>query len=329
MLGRLKHEGANIAVDRSGRVAAYMGDDERGEYLYKFVSRDKIDRGDDGAARRHNMTLLDHGTLYVARLTGDGTEDGVYDGTGRWVKLTSDTESFVPGMSVAEVLINTRLAADKVRPTGMDRPEDVEPNPVNGRIYAALTNNSQRGTTFPVDEANPLATSMVREELGAPLTPASGNRNGYVLEMTEENDRPIARDFRWKLPLVCGDPDAPETYFAGYPKDQVSPISSPDNVAFDPAGNLWVSTDGNSLGSNDGLFKVPVKGPERGHVQQFLTVPIGAECSGPLITKDGRSVFISVQHPGEEDGSTFSQPVSTWPHTNRFPRPAIIVSYRP
>ena len=329
MLGRLKHEGANIAVDRYGRVAAYMGDDERGEYLYKFVSRDKIDRGDDGAARRHNMTLLDHGTLYVARLTGDGTADGMYDGTGRWVKLTSDTESYVPGMSVAEVLINTRLAADKVGPTGMDRPEDVEPNPVNGKVYAALTNNSQRGTTFPANEANPITTSMVREELGAPLTPASGNRNGYVLELTEEDKRPVARDFRWKLLLVCGDPEAPETYFAGYPKDQVSPISSPDNVAFDPAGNLWVSTDGNSLGSNDGLFKVPVKGPERGHVQQFLTVPIGAECSGPLITEDGRAVFISVQHPGEDEGSTFNEPLSTWPHTTDFPRPSIIVSYRP
>ena len=329
MLGRFKHEGANIAVDSSGRVAAYMGDDERGDYLYKFVSRDKIDRSGTAKSRRHNMTLLDHGTLYVARLEGDGSEDGVYDGTGQWLPLASDTESFVPGMSVAEVLIDTRLAADKLSPTGMDRPEDVQPNPVNGRIYAALTNNSERGTTFPVNEANPLGTSMVREELGAPLTEASGNRNGYVLEISEREDRHTARRFRWKLMLVCGDPEAEETYFAGYPKDQVSPISSPDNVAFDTEGNLWVSTDGNSLGSNDGLFKVPVRGPERGHVQQFLTVPVGAECSGPLITRDGRSVFVSVQHPGEDDGSTFEQPVSTWPHSTDFPRPSIVVAYRP
>ncbi len=329
MLGRLNHEGANIAVDRNGRVAAYMGDDERGDYLYKFVSRDKIDHSDTRAARRHNMTLLDHGTLYVARLTGDGTEDGLYDGTGRWVKLTSDTESFIPGWTVADVLIDTRLAADTVAATRMDRPEDVEPNPVNGKVYAALTNNRDRGKVYPVEEANPLASSMVRKALGESLTPASGNRNGYVLEMTEEDDRPVARDFRWKLLLVCGDPEAPETYFAGYPKDQVSPISSPDNVAFDPDGNLWVSTDGNSLGSNDGLFKVPVKGPERGHVQQFLTVPIGAECSGPLFTEDGRSVFAAVQHPGEVDGATFEQPASTWPHTSHFPRPSVVVVYRP
>ena len=329
MLGRLKHEGANIAVDESGRVAAYMGDDERGDYLYKFVSRDKMDRGGDARARRHNMTLLDHGTLYVARLIGDGAADDEYDGTGRWLKLTSDTESYVDGMTVAEVLLDTRLAADTVAPTRMDRPEDIEPNPVNGRVYCALTNNSQRGTTFRPDEANPVSTSMVRETLDSPLTEAAGNRNGYVLELTEEDKRPIARNFRWKLLLVCGDPAAPETYFAGYPADQVSPISCPDNVAFDPAGNLWVSTDGNALGSNDGLFKVPVRGPERGHVQQFLTVPVGAETCGPLITEDGRSVFVAVQHPGEEDGSTFAQPTSTWPHTNRFPRPSVVVTYRP
>ena len=337
MLGRFKHEGANIAVDRSGRVAAYMGDDERGDYLYKFVSRDAMDPGDTAAARRHNMTLLDHGTLYVARLTGEDDEDGgvgagddgVHDGTGRWLPLTSDTESYVEGMSVAEVLIDTRLAADTLAPTRMDRPEDVEPNPVNGRIYAALTNNSQRGTTFPANAANPVTTSQVREELGAPLTPASGNRHGYVLELTEREDRHTARRFRWKLMLVCGDPQDPQTYFAGFPKERVSPISSPDNVAFYPSGNLWVTTDGNSLGSNDGLYKVPVRGEERGHVQLFLTVPVGAECTGPLITEDGRSVFTAVQHPGEEDGSTFEQPASTWPHNSDFPRPSVIVTYRP
>ncbi len=329
MLGRTNHEGANIAVDRSGRVAAYMGDDERGDYLYKFVSRDAMDPRRTRKARRHNMSLLDHGTLYVARLTGDGSADGTYDGTGRWLKLATDTESFVPGMTVAEVLLDTRLAADKVGPTRMDRPEDVEPNPVNGRIYAALTNNSRRGTDFAVDEANPLGTSMTRETLGAPLEESTGNRNGYVLEITEEDDRPVARDFRWKLFLVCGDPGAPETYFSGFPKDQVSPISSPDNVAFDTEGNLWISTDGNALGSNDGLFKVPVRGPERGHVQQFLTVPVGAETCGPLITGDGLSVFAAVQHPGEVPGSTFETPASTWPHTHAFPRPAVIVVYRP
>lgn len=99
-------------------------------------------------------------------------------------------------------------------------------------------------------------------------------------------------------------------------------------MTFDAQGNLWLATDGNSLGSNDGLFRVPVAGPQRGHVQQFLTVPVGAETCGPLISRDQRSVFICVQHPGEADGSTFENPASTWPHTESFPRPSVVVTYR-
>ena len=328
MLGRFKHEGANVAVAPNGQVAVYMGDDERGDYIYKFVSRDKMARGRGRWARKHNLTLLQHGILYVARLDGDGLGDDEYDGRGRWIPLTSDVESYVAGMSVSDVLIDTRLAADKVGPTKMDRPEDIEANPVNGRVYCALTNNSQRGSRFPVDEPNPLASSMVREQLGSPLKPASGNRNGYVLELAEERDRPTALTFRWKLLLVCGDPEAPETYFAGYPKDKVSPISCPDNVAFDPHGDLWISTDGNALGSNDGIFRVPLSGPERGRVAQYLTVPRGAEACGPLVGEDGRSVWVAVQHPGETDGATFTDPGSTWPHSHDFPRPSVVVTYR-
>jgi secreted PhoX family phosphatase len=328
MLGRMKHEGANIRLSSDGRAVVYMGDDERGDYLYKFVSDKKFRSGKGEAAHKHNMTLLDSGTLYVAILTGDGTDDGEFDGTGEWIALTSHEESFVDGMSVADVLIDTRLAADAVGATRMDRPEDVEPNPVTGKVYAALTNNSARGSTFPVDEANPLASSHVREELGGPLVEESGNRNGYVLELTEDDNDAGATAFRWLLFLVCGDPAAAETYFGGYPKDQVSPISCPDNVAFDPDGNLWISTDGNVLGSNDGMFAVPIEGANRGQVLQFLTVPFGAETCGPLISGDGKTVFNAIQHPGETDGSTFENPSSTWPHTDRFPRPSVICSFR-
>ena len=328
MLGRFKHEGANVAIAPNGRAVAYMGDDERGDYLYKFVSRDRYESSGRKGARKHNLKLLQHGTLYVARLTGDGPEDGLHDGTGEWIPLTSDTESFVPGMSVAAVLIDTRLAADTVAPTRMDRPEDVEPNPVNGRVYAALTNNSLRGTTFPTDEANPLASSQTRPAIGARLESQLGNRNGYVLELTPNNDNHASKTFTWNLLLVCGDPEAPETYFAGYDKSLVSPISCPDNVAFDREGNLWISTDGNVLGSNDGVFRVPLAGAERGRVQQFLTVPRGAEACGPLLTHDSRSLFVAVQHPGEVSGASFESPASTWPHSDDFPRPSVVVAYR-
>ena len=231
------------------------------------------------------------------------------------------------GMSVADVLIDTRLAADTVSPTKMDRPEDIEVNPVNGRVYCALTNNSARDTLAETDEPNPLWQSQTRPELGAPLVTQNGNRNGYVLEMEAANDDHAGRGFFWRLMLVCGDPRAPETYFAGYPKEKVSPISCPDNVAFDPEGNLWISTDGNVLGSNDGLFRVPTRGPDRGRVQQFATMPFGAECCGPFIHPDGRSVFLAPQHPGETTGATFENQTSTWPDRTGFPRPSVVVVY--
>ncbi|UYM03692.1 PhoX family protein [Solicola gregarius] len=328
MLGRFKHEGATTSLSEDGRVVVYLGDDERGDYIYKFVSRQKFRKGNGPKAHEHNVGLLEDGTLYVAKFTGDGLDDDEYDGTGEWIALTSATESYVDGMSVADVLIDTRLAADTVSPTKMDRPEDIERNPVTGRVYAALTNNSARGADHPVDEANPLDSSMVRESLDAPLTSASGNRNGYVLEWVERGNDAGATAFRWNLFLVCGDPEAPETYFGGFPKEQVSPISCPDNVAFDPAGNLWISTDGNVLGSNDGMFAVPTRGRERGNVRQFLTVPVAAEMCGPLVSQDGLTVFAAVQHPGESDGATFEEPTSTWPHTDRFPRPSVICTYR-
>jgi len=329
MLGRLKHEGATITLTREGRVVAYMGDDERGDYMYRFVSRRRFRDGGTAADRRHNMRLLDHGTLYVARFVDEESDPAPeYDGTGRWIALCDDRESFVDGMSVRDVLIDTRLAGDAMRATRMDRPEDVEVNPVNGRVYAALTNNSDRGTAYPADEANPLESSQIREEPGGPLVTASGNRNGYILEMTPRSDNHGSEGFTWQLMLVCGDPDAPETYFAGYPKEQVSPISCPDNVTFDGRGNLWIATDGNQLGSNDGMFAVPTRGPERGKVMQFLTVPLGAETCGPLIARDGRTVFNAVQHPGEIDGASFEDPASTWPHSTRYPIPSVIATHR-
>ena len=168
-----------------------------------------------------------------------------------------------------------------------------------------------------------------------------GNRNGHVVEWIE-TDGIAGRDFYWRIFIVAGDPEKPETYFAGYDRSKVSAMSCPDNLEFDPAGNLWISTDGTALsivnaregtvgGANDGLFAVPTAGAERGHLKQFLTVPVGAECSGPQITPDGRSVFVSAQHPGETAGSTLEKPSSTWPDRQRqrpFPRPSVAVVYR-
>ncbi|WP_116110297.1 PhoX family protein [Amycolatopsis ruanii] len=321
-LGRFKHEAANVKITKDGRVAVYSGDDERFEYIYKFVSKGKYKPGTSAHARRHNSALLDEGTLYVAKFTGDspasqidGTgklpADGEFDGRGEWIPLASGDKSFVDGFTAEEVYVFTRQAADKAGATKMDRPEDIEPNPVNGRIYAALTNNSDRGAAGKagVDEANPRV----------------GNKNGHVLEWEEDRGDAASTTFSWRLLLVCGDPATADTYFGGFPKDQVSPISCPDNVAFDPYGNLWISTDGNALGMNDGLFAVPVDGPNRGQVKQFLTVPIGAETCGPNVTSD--FVTVAVQHPGE--GGTVTNPQSHWPDGgSNLPRPAVVSVWR-
>jgi secreted PhoX family phosphatase len=294
-MGRFKHEGANVVVNRDGHVVAYMGDDERFDYVYRFVSRDKMRPGTSAKARRHNLRLLSEGDLSVARFTGDGLGDGVSDGSGEWLPLTRDGQSVVPGFTIEEVLVYTRLAADAVQPTKMDRPEDVEPNLRNGRIYVACTNNTSR-TAAQVDEANPRAA----------------NKDGHVVEMIPTGGDHTAATFGWNLFLICGDAASAGRYFGGW-DGPVSPISCPDNVAFDSVGNLWVSTDGQpgAIALDDALFKVPVEGPERGHVQQFLAVPAGAETCGPVIRDREDSVFVAVQHPGED--GTWEAPQSRFP----------------
>ncbi|RYE74449.1 MAG: DUF839 domain-containing protein, partial [Myxococcales bacterium] len=245
-------------------------------------------------ARRHNLTLLSEGDLSVAKFTGDGLEDGVSDGTGEWLPLTVHGESVVPGMSTEQVLVFTRLAADTVQPTRMDRPEDVQPNYVNGFIYVACTNNTDRGKAGKEGPTEP--------------NPRNANKDGHVVEMIPTRGDHTADTFAWNLLLICGGEDTAGTYFGGY-EGPVSPISCPDNVAFDSVGNLWISTDGQpgTMQVCDGLFKVPLAGSERGHVQQFLAVPAGAETCGPVIHDRDGSVFVSVQHPGENGSWDYPQ----------------------
>lgn len=313
-LGRFKHEAATVYVTGNGTVVAYSGDDEKFEYLYKFVSKRKVQPGTGAASMRHNLTILDAGTLYVARLSGTPAQEGGH-GSGEWIPLLETGEdggakSWVDGMSPAEVSVFTRLAGDRAGATKMDRPEDFEANPKTGKVYVALTNNDRRGApgAAPADAANPRVN----------------NKNGQVLEITDDH---AGTRFSWSLLLVCGDPHAADTYYGGFSKSQVSAISCPDNLAFDPYGNLWISTDGNALKSNDGLFCVALDGPRRGETRQFLTVPKGAETCGPVITED--RVLVCVQHPGELDGTSADNPASHWPDGgNSQPRPAVVAVWR-
>ena len=316
-LGRFNHEGANVRVDGDGTVAAYMGDDERFEYLYKFVARKKYRRGNSAAARRHNLQLLTDGDLYVARFSGTQRPGNDNLGQGAWVPLTLNGKSEVPGMTHEEVLVFTRLAADRVKATPMDRCEDVEPNPRTGKVYVACTNNPDRGADGWPGPDGP--------------NPRGGNQNGHVIEIAERGNRVSATSFAWNLFLVCGDSDEAGRYFGGW-EGPVAPISCPDNLTFDSVGNLWIATDGapGSISKADGLFRVPLEGAERGRVVQFLAVPYQAETCGPVIHDRDGSVFVTVQHPGEE--GSWDDQLSYFPDyvpAGAKPRPGVWRGPRP
>lgn len=304
-LGRFRHEAQTFVVAPDGRVVCYTGDDERFEYVYKFIT----DGTFDSSNRTANMELLDSGTLYVARFNDDGS--------GEWMPLVHGEGPLTSANgfeSQGDVLVKTRLAADALGATKMDRPEDMEPNPVNKKIYLALTNNTKRG----VDDGAPGPDKA---------NPRADNKYGHIIEFTEDGDDHAALTFTWEIFMLCGDPadSETETYFAGYPKDRVSKISAPDNVTFDTLGNLWISTDGmfSTLKVNDGIFAVPVDGPERGYVRQFLSSVKGCEVCGPEFNTDDTALFLNIQHPGE--GGTFEDPVSTWPDGSAPPRPSLVV----
>jgi len=303
-LGRFKHEGATVVVNADGRVVVYSGDDERFEYIYKFVSDGRF----DPTSRQANFGLLDKGTLYVARFNDDGT--------GQWLPLVHGVGPLTAENgfdSQGAVLIKTRQAADLLGATKMDRPEDIEVNPVNGKVYCVLTNNTRR-----------------RQDQVNAANPRPNNKHGHVIELSEAGDDYTATTFTWEIFMLCGDPANPEdqVYFAGFDPSLVSPISSPDNITFDRAGNLWIATDGQpgTFRKNDGIFAVPVQGPERGFLRQFLSGPRGAEICGPEFTPNGTTLFCAIQHPGE--GGTLDQPTSTWPDGTTPPRPSVVVVTR-
>ncbi len=303
-LGRFRHEGAASVVANTGHVVFYSGDDAIFEYVYKFVTAGVYKPRDRAA----NRDLLDSGTLYVARFDPDGT--------GVWLPLWYGTGPLNRGngfSSQADVLIRTVAAADWLGATRMDRPEDIEVNPATGKVYIALTRNPERGVEgerkYPPDPANPRAR----------------NNWGHVIELVEGGSH-IATRFTWRIFLLCGDPADPSTYFAGYPKDRVSAISGPDNLTFDLHGNLWIATDGQRQylgGINEGLYAVPTEGPERGHVQRFFSGVPGAEITGPEFNPTGDTLFVAVQHPGED--GTWSAPLSHWPDGRQPARPSVVV----
>ncbi len=310
-LGRIRHEGAVTALAADGRVVAYLGDDQLREYVYRFVSRGRFDPQNRAA----NRDLLDDGTLSVARFAADGTV--------AWLPLVHGTGPLNAANgfnSQADVLIETRRAADLLGATPTDRPEDIDVSPTTGKVYIAFTKNAER-TAQQVE----------------PGSPRAANKYGHVVELIPPtaNGRPdhAAETFRWEIFMLCGDPAKPEDQ-ARYGGEVAggSWLANPDNFAFDPKGRMWIATDGmdDHGPMADGLFACLTEGPQRAIPRRFFAVPTGGEMCGPCFTPDGKTLFVAIQHPGDEDGSTFANPSTRWPDFDQRlpPRPSVLAITR-
>ena len=281
-LGRFKHENAAVAIAADGRPVVYMGDDERGEYMYKFVASGFYAPGVD------TSTLLDDGQLYVARYNDDGT--------GTWLALTPSAT----GMSEEEIAVFSRVAGTAVGATTMDRPEWVAVNPNAVEVYCCLTNNSRRGAK---NDDGSIRTNAAGEPMiaNAP-NPRDLNKYGQIVRLRPHNDDHATSTFDWDLYVMAGNPTVHSDAYAGSSNiNEGNMFNSPDGMMFDSAGLLWIQTDGNDSNEDDyagmGNNQMLAGDPVTGQIERFMTVPQGAEVTGLTWSSDRRSMFVGIQHP--------------------------------
>ncbi|BDI07301.1 PhoX family protein [Sphaerotilus microaerophilus] len=301
-LGRATHEGATSALLRDGRVAVFMGEDARFEYIYRFVSRDPVRPG--GAAA--NRDLLDNGTLSVARFDADGH--------GRWLPLVHGRGPLTRENGFAdqgEVLIKARQASDALGGTKMDRPEWTAVDAATGQVYVTLTNNSARGRP---GQPGPDAAN-----------PRGPNPMGHILRWKHHGDLG-AETFDWELFALGG--EAGGDAFGG-----------PDGLMLDPRGVLWIATDHspNAVPAQPGerlwlprnqLLACDPSRAGGAQPRRFLVGPHGCEITGPVMTPDCRTLFINVQHPGVDpavDGAAGDLWAGSWPEPGIRPCSATVV----
>ena len=295
--GRFSRECAALALGEDGRMAFYSGDDAKGEYVYKFVPSGRFDAANPKASR----DLLDSGTLYVARFDADGS--------GQWLALVHGENGLSAANGFAsqeEVLLNARAAADQAGATPMDRPEWAAVNPQTREVYVALTNNDGRGSKQAVDKANPRPQNL----------------HGQILRFNERDADPTATAFTWELFLLAGEAKgARDAAGNALPANLTGTIngdlfSSPDGLAFDAAGRLWIQTDYDDIEAPMqamGCNQLLCADPQTREVRRFLVGPRGCEVTGLAWSPDGKAMWANIQHPGisfpASDGS--SRPRST------------------
>lgn len=327
-LGRFAHEDCRASrLREDDNLAFYMGDDSRGEYIYKFVSDAKWSAKDINGGYKAGDKYMNSGKLYVAKFNSDGT--------GQWIELAygknglNASSTVYPFKSQAEVTTFARLAGDAVGATKMDRPEWVAVNPENGEVYVTLTNNSNRGTAYPTDAANP--RNYEDPEGG------KGNVNGHIIRFHEDGDTTTATTFKWDIYLFGAEAKMVSNINLSGLNDN-NDLSSPDGMWFDPRGVLWIQTDdgaytdvtncmmlaalpgkvgdGTKAKSSTGQETIVGAKMTDDNLRRFLTGPTECEITGVTMTPDHKAIFINVQHPGE-DSESYDKPTSHWPATQK------------
>lgn len=332
-LGRFAHEDSACRAVVGQPLAFYMGDDSRGEYIYKFVSTAVWDTKDINGGYTAGDKYMNAGKLYVAKFNNDGS--------GQWIELAygknglNESNTTYPFKSQADVVTFARLAADSVGATRMDRPEWCTVNPLNGEIYVTLTNNSNRGKDYATDAANPRNYT----DLYAGTKEQKGNVNGHIIRFKETDDKTTAETFKWDIYLFGAEAAMASNINLSGLTDN-NDFSSPDGMWFDPRGVLWIETDDGAYTDvtncmmlaalpgqiGDGGTAITSNGQQTitgakvtdATLRRFLVGPKQCEITGIAMTPDYKAIFINVQHPGE-DSPSYAKPESNWPATQKDP----------
>ncbi len=312
-MGRFKHESAAFATTCDGRAVVYSGDDERNNYIYKFVGSRTVK-----AARKMGISPLAEGQLYVGRFdAGDAVGDEM--GVGEWIPLDPSNPALA-AMTIDDILVHARVAGDLVGATKMDRPEWLTVAP-DGRVYVALSNNSRRGRTTTVASENP---NSVPDDANPRSATGQGNPYGQIVRWSENGDAD-ATTFTWDIFMLAGDPSNPLLLDGYEPGGNVNGdmFGSPDGIWADPDGRIWIQTDISTSTLGIGPYAnitnnmMLVADAETKETRRFLVGPKGCEVTGVCTTPDQRTMFVDIQHPGEPSTELSNpaapQAISNWP----------------
>ena len=338
-LGRYRHEAVGIRAEAGKNLVFYSGCDRRGGHLYKFVSKGMIKDPQD----KSNSKLLESGMLYAAKFNEDGTGNWIPLKistpinphpievlAGKMLPLPQRPEGSIFKATKAEeiaefkskfkilgdlylgsdaekqgaILIDAHYAGNAVGATCTARPEDTKVA-TDGSLFITFTSGSVSSSDGSPD------LRIFKGSDGKAL------EYGWIMRLNEDGNKPDAMDFKWVMMATGGEP-----------ADGGFGFSNPDNLAIDRGGNLWMVTDISSdkynqavpsrkdesnkpvsqsnlrgLFGNSSIWFLPTSGVDQGKAFLFGFGPMECETTGPFFSQDQQTLFLSVQHPGEINGT--------------------------